>query len=553
MRQRIRDKFDFATVVTVLSFVFFGLFLIYPLIRVFASSFIDSESGLFTLKNFTKFFSRRYYFDALLNSLKVTLCVTVIAAILGTAFAFVMKITRIVGKTFLNVIIIISILSPPFIGAYSWILLLGRNGAITQFFNDVFHVQLPGIYGFNGILLVFALKLFPMIYLFVIGALKGVDNSLFEAAESLGCVGLKRIFKIVIPLILPTLLASSLLVFMLAMADFGTPMLIGEGYKTMPVLIYNEFISEVGGDDGFAAALSIITIFITTVIFLSQRYISRKKSYTTTSMNPLETKRIKGGKNVLAHIFCYLLVLLAIIPQLVVVYTSFLKTSGGKIFLKGFSLDSYGNVFSTMGNAILHTYIYSFFAILMIVVIGVLVSYVCVRHKNTANSLIDTLTMFPYIIPGSVLGIALLISFNDTPLLFSGTAFIIILAWVLRRMPYTIRSSTAILQQTSVSVEEAAISLGASNLKAFLKVTLPIMIPGVMSGAILSWMSLITELSASVLLYTGQTVTLTISIYTEVIRANYGNAAALSSILTFTTVITLLIFFKITGKKEIEL
>ena len=153
----------------------------------------------------------------------------------------------------------------------------------------------------------------------------------------------------------------------------------------------------------------------------------------------------------------------------------------------------------------------------------------------------------------ATMGIALLISFNNEPLLLSGTAFIIIITWVIRRLPYTIRSSAAMLQQTSPSVEEAAISLGASDLKAFAKVTLPSMLPGVLSGAIMSWMSVITELSASILLYTGLTKTLTISIYTEVIRANYGNAAALSSILTLTTVVTLLLFFKITGKREIEM
>jgi len=339
---------------------------------------------------------------------------------------------------------------------------------------------------------------------------------------------------------------------MRAMADFGTPMLIGEGYKTMPVLIYNEFISEVGGDDGFAAALSVITIIITTAIFLAQKHISRKKSYTMSSMNPMQPKIVCGWRNVLAHAFAYALVFLAIIPQVVVVYTSFLKTRG-RIFIEGFSLDSYARVFSEMGAPIANTYVYGLIAIAIIVVMGVLISYVSVRRRSALNGALDTISMFPYIVPGSVMGIALLISFNNEPLLLSGTAFIIIITWVIRRLPYTIRSSAAMLQQTSPSVEEAAISLGASDLKAFAKVTLPSMLPGVLSGAIMSWMSVITELSASILLYTGLTKTLTISIYTEVIRANYGNAAALSSILTLTTVVTLLLFFKITGKREIEM
>ena len=552
MRSGIKRKPDFWQLVTIIGFVFFGLFLVYPLIMVLARSMVDTSTGRASARNFAKFFGKLYYRKALLNSFKVTICVTVIASILGTSLAYVMKTVRIRGRQFLDIIIIISVLSPPFIGAYSWILLLGRSGVITQFFHNSLNIQLPSIYGFNGILLVFSLKLFSLIYMYVAGALKNLDSSLLEAAESLGCTGIRRAFKIVLPLILPTMLASALLVFMRAMADFGTPMLIGEGYKTMPVLIYNEFISEVGGDDGFAAALSVITILITTAIFLAQKYISRKKSYTMSSTNPIQPKIAYGWNNAIAHAFCYLLVFLAIIPQLVVVYTSFLKTRG-RIFIEGFSLDSYAKVFAEMGAPIANTYLYGLVAIAIIVVMGVLISYVSVRRRSALNGALDTISMFPYIVPGSVMGIALLISFNNEPLLLSGTAFIIIVTWVIRRLPYTIRSSAAMLQQMSPSVEEAAISLGASDIKAFAKVTLPSMLPGVLSGAIMSWMSVITELSASILLYTGLTKTLTISIYTEVIRANYGNAAALSSILTFTTVVTLLLFFKITGKKEIEM
>lgn len=161
--------------------------------------------------------------------------------------------------------------------------------------------------------------------------------------------------------------------------------------------------------------------------------------------------------------------------------------------------------------------------------------------------------MIPYIIPGSVLGIALLMAFNKPPILLSGTAFIIITVYVIRRLPYTIRSSAAIVKQINPNVEEASQSLGASPFKTFRKVTLPMMFPGIVSGALMSWMTIISELSASIILYVGTTRTLTISIYTEVIRGNYGVAAALSTILTITTVIALFLFFKITGKKEIHL
>ncbi len=175
------------------------------------------------------------------------------------------------------------------------------------------------------------------------------------------------------------------------------------------------------------------------------------------------------------------------------------------------------------------------------------------RRKSWLTEIIDTLTMFPYIIPGSVLGITLLLAFNDEPLLLSGTAFIIIISLVIRRLPYTLRSSSAILYQISPSLEEASISLGASPLRTFFKVTAVMMLPGVMSGAILSWITAINELSSSVILFTGATKTMSVAIYTEVIRASYGTAAALSTILTVTTITAMVIFFKVSGTKDVTL
>ena len=136
--------------------------------------------------------------------------------------------------------------------------------------------------------------------------------------------------------------------------------------------------------------------------------------------------------------------------------------------------------------------------------------------------------------------------------MLGGTVLILIVSLSIRRMPYTIRSSTAIIGQISPSIEEAAISLGASQVKTFLQITIPMMLPGVLSGAVMSWITLISELSSSVILYTSGTMTLTVAIYSEVIRSNFGNAAAYSTILTLTSILSLLIFFKVSGSKDLS-
>lgn len=545
-------KIDFWKVVTICIVILFAIFLVYPLISLFTDSFREIGTGVFTLDNYIKFFSKAYYSKALTNSIVLTISVTAIAILLGVPLAYFMSFYVVKGRGVLEILFIISMMSPNFIGAYSWVLLLGRSGYITQLFQNVFHIELPSIYGFGGMLLVFSLKLYPFIYMYVSGALKKIDVSLSEAAESLGCNATKKVFTIIMPLITPTLVAAGLLVFMNCMADFGTPALIGEGYNVMPTLIYSEFVGEVGGSAYFAATLAIIMVAITTFLFILQKWYVNKKSFTMSSMHPIKPTRLKGMKNFLVHLYTYGLAGMSIIPQLMVIYASFRKTER-QMFVEGYSLENYSKIFSTALKSIKNTYVYCFIAILIIVVLGVFIAYLSVRRKSRLTNLLDTVAMFPYIIPGSVLGITLLLSFSKKPFALTGTSTILIISLVIRRMAYTLRSSSAILYQISPSMEEAAISLGDSPGKAFGKVTLKMMIPGILSGAILSWVTLINELSSSVMLYTAQTRTMSVAIYNEVIRANYGTAAALATILTLSTIVSLFVFFKISGNKEVTM
>jgi len=545
-------KLDFWNIVTILIIIVFAIFLIYPLLSLFLDGFKDSKSGVWSLMNYIQFFSKKYYTSALVNSFKLTISVTVIAVLIGVPLAYFMSFYKIKGKGILEVLFIISMMSPNFIGAYSWILLLGRNGSVTKFLEKALGISMPSIYGFAGMLLVFSLKLYPFIYIYVSGALKKIDVALSEAAESLGCGGLKKVFTVIMPLITPTLVAAALLVFMNCMADFGTPALIGEGYRVMPTLVYSEFVGESGGSANFAACMATIMIIITALVFFLQKWYINTKSFTMSSIRPIQPKEPKGIFKVLIYVYIYLLAGLSIIPQAMVVYTSF-KATKMQVFVDGFSLGSYKKVADKALAAVTNTYVFCFFAIVIIITLGMLIAYLTVRRRSVLTSAIDSIAMFPYIVPGSVLGITLLIAFNHQPLMLAGTAFIIIISLVIRRLAYTLRSSSAILYQISPSMEEAAVSLGDTPAKSFVKVTAKMMLPGVASGAILSWITIINELSSSVMLYTSKTKTMSVAIYNEVIRASYGPAAALASILTLTTVISLLVFFKVSGSKDVTM
>jgi iron(III) transport system permease protein len=513
---------------------------------------IDKETGQFTLGYFVKFFSTPYYFNTLLNSFKVTTAVTVLTIIVGTPLAYIFARYKIRGKGFLVMLIILSSMSAPFIGAYSWILLMGRSGVITLFFKNILGIGVPNIYGFYGILLVLTLQLYPLIFLLVSGALKNVDNSLLEASENLGCSGVRRFFIIIVPLITPTLLAGGLLVFMRALAEFGTPMLIGEGYRTFPVTIFNEFISEIGGDDGFAAAISIVAIVITTGVFLLQRYFASRKTFTMDLLNKIRPEEPKGITRILVHVYPYTLISISIMPQIYIFYTSF-KNVQGLTFAPGYSLQSYYAAFDKVGSAIINTIKIPAVSLVVIVFLAVLLAYISVRRSGFVSGVLDSLSMVPFIIPGSVVGISLLIAFNKPPLLLSGTLAIMVVGLVIRRLPYTIRSSAAVLQQISINIEEAALSLGSSKLNTFYKITVPMMSAGIISGAILSWITMISELSTAILLYTARTQTLTVAIYTQIIRGNYGVAAALSTILAVITIISLLVFNRFSKEGDLSM
>ena len=545
-KKKLRLDFWFWVKVLVVGIML--LFLIYPFCTLITRSFFSSKTGLLSLDNYIRFFTKKYYYSALFRSLFVSSVSTVTSLLVGVPIAYLMTRYNVWMKKYIHIFIIMSLMSPPFIGAYSWIMLFGRAGVVTSFFDDVLGIALPSIYGKLGIILVFTFKLFPYVYLYTSGAMGSIDSSLEEAAENLGSSKLRRLFTVTIPVIIPSIAAGAIMVFMTSLADFGTPMLLGEGYMVLPVLVYNEYMSEIGGNAYLASALSVIVVLCSTTVLLVQKHLVSKKNYVMTAMRPPQEIQLRGVKRFLATFPVALVTFIGILPQIVVIVTSFIKADFTG-FVGGFSLDSYMTIFNRLGTNIKNTFLFSTIAIVFIIIIGMLISYIIVRQKGAAGQIMDMLIMFPFVIPGAVLGISLIVAFNKEPVILTGTAAIMIIAFVVRKLPYTVRSGSAFLQQMDPSVEEASINLGVSPMKTFFTLTARLMAPGILSGGILSWITCINELSSSVMLYGGKTSTISVAIYTEVVRNSYGTAAAMATILTISTVVSLLIFLKVSKGK----
>ncbi|MCL2737136.1 MAG: iron ABC transporter permease [Propionibacteriaceae bacterium] len=530
--------------------LFYLVIVVWPMLTVLRKS-LWTTAGTFSLTSFAKFFTTKLYVTSLGHSLLIGVGVTLLALIVAYPLAYMMTMYRVRGKGAVQVLILASMMSPPFIGAYSWILLLGSNGLVTQGVRRLTGIAIPSIYGLPGILVVLTLQLVPLIFTYLMGAWRTVDQSILEAAESLGSTGVRRAFRVVAPLLIPTVLAGSLLVFVRAFADFGTPMLIGKGYQTMPYQIYGAATGEVSQNMSFAAALSVIVIVVTLTVFFVQKYVSSRNSFAMTAMRPIEPRRLPRLGNAVVHIVVYGYLFVSLLPLLVVIVSGFRKTIMGQ-FVPGlhFTMANFTAASRDIEKYIRNTFVIGGVALIVLVVVAVIVSYICVRRPNPVNKVLDTLTMVPYVVPGLVIGIAFMLTFSTAPLAMTGTAAIMVIALMIRRLPYTIRSTTALLGQQSPSIEEAAQSLGASKLKTLVRVIVPALAPGIFSGAVLSWVTIITELSTTLFLYTTKTQTLSLGIYATVVRGQLGTAGALSTVLLVITIASLVLLMKLPGGSD---
>ena len=534
--------------VKIIVFVIFLLFLVWPFSSIIINAFKSSKVDGFTMANFQKFFQKKYYYGALKNSVSVSVVPSLFAIVLGVPMAYLMTRYNVWGKKIWHVLAILSLMSPPFLGAYAWIMMFGRAGSVTTFLKQ-FGISIPTIYGFGGISTVLTLKLYPYIYMYTSGAMESIDSSLEECAENLGSGKLRRFFTVTMPVVTPSITAGALVVFMSALADFGTPMLLGgQDFRTLPVLIYNEYLSEIGGNGNLASAISIIIVIITLVMLVVQKSYVGRRNYIMSALRPPKEVEVHGFKRFLVTLPVFLITFVSFLPQIVVCASSFQHTNYSS-FTGGFTFENYQNLGSRLWSTMRNTFTYSLTAMVFIVVIGILMSYVIVRRKGKTGGILDMLLMAPYVIPGSVLGLCYIVTFNVKPLVLTGTAAIIIISYVIRKLPYTVRSASAFLMQMDPSVEEASINLGVPPMRTFWKVTARLMLPGVFSGAILSWVTCINELSCSIMLSSGKNNTLTIEAYTNIVRNSVGSGAALSAILTITSAVILIICLKISKGK----
>ena len=538
-----RNLFDPWKLIQIFAWLILFALLLWPLSSILSASFIDNDTGKPALSNYIEVFETRAFRRAFWNTLLAGMGGMVGSLVIGVTLAWITARNVIFGNNTIKLLAILALVSPPFIGAYAWIVLFGANGVVRNGLADI-GVDVPPIYGAWGVVLVFTMKFFPHVYLMTATALQSVNPSVEEAAESLGMPPMQRFFRVTLPLITPAITSSALLTFVLSIADFGTPRLIGRDFNVLATEAFTLFGSELGGNPGVASALSMLLILISLILVFLQRRAVRRDVFGGNMIRKPELKRVSGLRSLLLHAVAYTIVFIGTIPAITAVLFSFRRTSG-PVFQPGLSLQSYEKVFAQVSSPIINTLVFSAVSVTLIVAVGTMIGYLLARRPGTGASLLDGALMVPYIVPGIVMGIAYITRFNTPPIALTGGALIIILVIFIRRLPYAARSVAASLRQVSPRIEEAAISLGNPPLKAFFKTTVPLIAPGILTGALMSLVTAMNELSSSLVLYVGGTATMPVRIYLAVLDGDYGTASALATILLVLTAIAVLLAFRL--------
>ncbi|WP_332608034.1 ABC transporter permease [Achromobacter sp. ESBL13] len=529
-------------ILTAISLVLLLFFVLYPLGVLFGNS-ITGQDGGFTLDGFKALLADSQYLEAFGNTLLLGLAVTTCTVLVGVPFAYLVARYDFPLKNLVAILPVLTIVIPEIIVGQSWLLLLGNNGLLTNLLGDV-GISLPSFYGWTGMVFSMTLVYYTYIYLGVLAALRGFDGQLEEAGLSLGTPPLLTRLRVLVPVLLPAVLVNALVVFTLVVGNFALAMLLGSRVPLLSVMTYNTFVSEMGGSPTLQSAMSVVSIAIVAIVLFFQKRVVERKVYTMTQGRAPAAVRVRSWTAVLYASGVGLVILVSMLPLIIVFIAAFTKTSGPVMQWGQWSLASMQRALHGAPEPILNSLKFASMATVLGVAFAVLVSYLTIKKRSAFTQVLDYIVLLPLTISGTVLGIALVQTFNTGWLVLAGTAGIMVLCYTVRRLPFAVRNASSVLFNIPDSIEEASISLGVSPLMTFFKVILPAMKASIISAAILMWLTTISELSASIVAYSGGLETMPIAIFRQVDGGRLGMASAYGAALVTVIVLPIIVSVK---------
>lgn len=529
-------------ILTAISLALLLFFVLYPLAVLFSNS-VTGQDGGFSLEGFRALLADSQYLEAFGNTLVLGLVVTTCTILVGVPFAYMVARYDFPLKNLVAILPVLTIVIPEIIVGQSWLLVLGNNGILTNLLGDA-GISLPSFYGWTGMVFSMTLVYYTYIYLGVLAALRGFDGQLEEAGLSLGTPPLMTQLRVLVPVLLPAVLVNALVVFTLVVGNFALAMLLGSRVPLLSVMTYNTFVSEMGGSPMLQSAMSVVSIAIVAIVLFVQKRVVERKVYTMTQGRAPAARRVRSWQAMLYTGGVGLVILLSLLPLIVVFIAAFTKTSGPVMHWGSWSLASMQRALHGAPEPILNSLKFASLATVTGVAFAVLVSYLTIKKRSAFTQVLDYIVVLPLTISGTVLGIALVQTFNTGWLVLAGTSGIMVLCYAVRRLPFAVRNASSVLFNIPDSIEEASISLGVSPLMTFFKVILPAMKASIISAAILMWLTTISELSASIVAYSGGLETMPIAIFRQVDGGRLGMASAYGAALVTVIVLPIIVSVK---------
>jgi iron(III) transport system permease protein len=500
-----RHDLNAANAAVLLSlWLFFIVFLLYPLGHVFSHAFFTSEG--FSLVFMKLLFSSPNYTIILANSVNLGLAVTFFTSLLALPLALLLVRYNFWGKGFLNGLILIPMVLPPFVGAIGMRQLLARFGSINLLLLEMGVISQPidwlGGGSFWGVVILESLHLYPIMYLNLAAALANVDPSLEEAAKNMGANRFKLFTTVTFPLMLPGYFAGAIIVFIWAFTDLGTP-LVFEYREVVAVQIFNMVTDLHQNPMGYAFVVAVIAL--TLFFFYLSKRILGGGSYEMLGRGHVASaaRPASPSMTIVAYAVVLMISALALIPHLGVLLTSVTSRWFLSVLPSEYTVQFYVSIFShdLALLSIKNSLLLSSLSTVIDVLLGVTIAYLLARKRVPGRGLLDALAMLPLALPGLVLAFGYVAAFSATPLdARANPVPLLVIAYAVRRLPYMVRAAYAGFQQTSVVLEEAAINLGASPMKTLYQITMPLIFANLVAGAVLAFSFAMLEVSDSLIL-----------------------------------------------------
>ena len=498
------------------------IFIIWPVAAILMESvYYDGE---FTLAQYVRLFTENR--QLLLNSIWVSTLSTFFAVFFGLIVALFISHSANRGKKTVFAVLLLTLISPPFVSALSYIMLFGRRGIITY--------NLLGLsinpYGWHGVVLLQSIGHASIAALIILGVLRGIDKSLEQASLDLGANSLRTLLKVTVPLAKPGIVAAALICFVQSLADFGTPIIIGGNFTVLATEAYLNVIGLYNLPR--AAAMGTLLLIPALIMFIIYRHVVKNSQFFSVRESNESTLVLSKWLNVFLGVLTWSFVAFQLMQYITILWGAFARTWGVDFSLSLKHINALG---STQMASFVRSLEYSFTAALIGSLIGVILAYMIERKKFPGCQLLDFVATLPYMIPGPFLGIAYVLAFNNYPLMLTGTAFIVVVNCVYRELPIGTKAGTAVLTQLNPEIEYGARDLGASELHAFKDVVFPALKPAFLISFINTFTTTMITIGAIIFLMVPGSEVATVQMFNAIKTGDIGLSAVIANMIIIAT------------------